>query len=236
MDLKARIAITLVLVSIPGLQMPTRAAAQQESSQHFAAGQNEDAVLSYLRPALHATGYAGRVYYSGTCKTDGLEFVAFPQVGVHPPESSTALGAVREIFRGDAEIQVVEKPQKIISVTVGKPLTAILDTRISLFRTARIAQYNPTLAIGGVENTEEVKAAMAKLGLRVPQQLSAQLLAKPSSGLPHFPAVMKGMTVEQVLDSIAVTFQGIVVYGTCVQPDGKGLLEIDFVGLDGPGK
>ncbi|MGO9862200.1 MAG: hypothetical protein ACLPLR_01205, partial [Terriglobales bacterium] len=166
----------------------------------------------------------------------GLEFVAFPEVDVHPPQSNTAVEAVREMFRGNEEIQVVEEPQKIISVTVGKPLTALLDTTISSFRIAPIAQYNPTLAIGAVENTEEVKAAMAKLGLRAPLLLSEQLLAKPSSRLSHLPAVVKNITFGQVLNSIAATFDGIVVYGTCVQSDGKGLLEIDFVGLDGPDK
>lgn len=216
--------------------MPTRGEAQEDSSQHFAGGKSEDTVLSYLRPTLRATGYAGRVYYSGACKADGLEFVAFPEVRVHPAERNAAFEAVREMFQEDAEVKVVEEPHKIISVTVGKPLTALLDAKISLFRTAPIAQYNPPLAIGAVENTKEVKAAMAKLGLRVPLQLSAQLLAKPSSGLPHLPVETKDTTVDQVLDSIAVTFRGMVVYGTCVQPDGKGLLEIDFVGLDGPDK
>jgi hypothetical protein len=234
MDFKTIIA--LILAAISGLQVPTRARAQEESSQHFAGGQHEDAVLRYLRPALRATGYAGRVYYSGACKTEGLEFVAFPEVDVHPPQSNTAVEAVREMFRGNEEIQVVEEPQKIISVTVGKPLTPILDTRISSFRIAPIAQYNPTLAIGAIENTEEVKAMMAKLGLRVPVLLSEQLLSKPSSGLPHLPAVVKDITVGQVLDSIAVTFHGMIVYGTCVQSDGKVLLEIDFVGLDGSDK
>lgn len=236
MDLKAKIAIILVLVIIPGLPMPTRGEAQEKSSQHFTGGQNEDTTLGYLRPTLRAAGYAARVYYSGACKTDGLEFVAFPKVDVQPPQSNTAVEAVREMFRGNEEIQVVEEPHKIISVTVGKPLTALLGTKISLLRTAPIAQYNPPLAIGAVENTEEVKAAMTKLGLRVPLQLSGQLLAKPSPGLPHLPAEMRDMTVDQVLDSIAATFQGIVVYGTCVQPNGKGLLEIDFVGLDGSDK
>ena len=236
MDLKAKVAIVLALASILGLRVSTRARAQEKSGQHFAGGQNEDTVFRYLRPTLRTTGYAGRVYYSGACTTGGLEFVAFPQVSMHPSESNTALEAVREMFRGNEEIQVVEEPHKIISVTVGKPLTAILDTRISSFRIVPIAQYNPTLAIGAVENTEDVKAAMAKLGLRVPVQLSEQLLAKPSPGLPHLPAVMKDITVGEVLDSIAVTFQGIVVYGTCVQSDGKGLLEIDFVGLEGPDK
>jgi hypothetical protein len=236
MDIKARIAIILVLASLSGLLVPTRARAQQESGQHFAGGENEDSILRYLRPTLRAAGYAGRVYYSGACKTEGLEFVAFPQVDVHPPKGNSALDAVREMFRGDADIQVVEEPHKIISVTVGKPLITLLDTRIPLFKMVPIAQYNPTVAIGAVENTEEMKAAMAKLDLRVPLQLSAQLLAKPSPGLPHLRAEMRDVTVDQLLDSIAATFQGIVVYGTCVQSDGKGLLEIDFVGLDGPDK
>ncbi len=234
MEFKTIVALILAVVS--GLPVPTRARAQEKSGQHFAGGRSEDAFLRYLRPTLRATGYAGRVHFSGTCETGGLEFVAFPEVDVHPPQSNTAVEAVREMFRGNEEIQVVEEPQKIISVTVGKPLTALLDTTISSFRIAPIAQYNPTLAIGAVENTEEVKAAMAKLGLRAPLLLSEQLLAKPSSRLSHLPAVVKNITFGQVLNSIAATFDGIVVYGTCVQSDGKGLLEIDFVGLDGPDK
>jgi hypothetical protein len=118
MYLTARIAIILVLVSTLALEVPTRAAAQQDSRQHFAGGEKEDAFLRYLRPTLRASGYVGRVYYSGACKMDGLEFVAFPQVEVHPPQSDRPIEAVREMFRGNEAIQVVEQPHKIISITV----------------------------------------------------------------------------------------------------------------------
>ncbi|HEV2289678.1 MAG TPA: hypothetical protein VGR81_12060 [Candidatus Acidoferrales bacterium] len=73
---------------------------------------------------------------------------------------------------------------------------------------------------------------MTKLGLRVPLQLSEQLLATPAPGLPHLPAEMKDVTVNQILNSIAVTFKGIVIYGTCTHPNGGGLIQIRFTGLE----
>lgn len=236
MNLRPGVVLILALGSILGLQMPTRAGPQQNRASYPLNNQNKDAVLSYLRPILDGTGYAGRVYYGGSCQADALEFVSFPQVGVHPTEGNMALSAVREMFRGDTEVRVAEEPHRIISVRIGEPSTAILATRISMFRIAPIAAYNPSLAIGAVENTREVKAEMARLGIHVPLQLSEQLLTKPSRGLAHLPAVMKDVTVDQVLNSIASTFHGIVIYGNCAKPDGKALLEIDFTGLDGAGE
>lgn len=196
--------------------------------------QSEDSVFTRLGRILRATGYVGRVYYGGRCHTGGLGSVDFPRVVVHPTQSNTALSAVSEMFQGDAAVQVSEGREKILSATIGEPSTAILKTRISVLRIAPMAAYNPTGAIGVVEGTSEVKAAMAKLGLRFPLELSEQLLVKPSPGLPHLPAVMKGVTVGQALDAIAVTFQGIVAYGTCPEANGMGLVEIDFVGLGRP--
>lgn len=196
--------------------------------------QSEDGVFTRLGRMLRATGYVGRVYYGGRCCTEGLGSVDFPRVLLHPTQSNTALREVSEMFQGDAAVQVSQGKEKILSVTIGEPSTAILKTRISVLRIAPMAAYNPTGAIGVVEGTSEVKAAMAKLGLRFPLELSEQLLVKPSPGLPHLPAVMKGVTVGQALDAIAVTFQGIVAYGTCLKANGMGLVEIDFVGLGLP--
>jgi hypothetical protein len=138
------------------------------------------------------------------------------------------------MFEGDAAVQVTEGKEKILSVTLGEPLTAILQTRISVLKIPPMAAYNPTVAIGVIEGQSEVKAAMSKLQLHFPVLMSAQLIAKPSPGLPHLPAVMKRVTVSQALDLIAVTFQGIVTYGTCTGANGMGLVEIDFVGLGRP--
>lgn len=234
MNFRPSIVLLFTLTSLSALQ--ANAQDQHGLRLHPVIYQNWDGVFTHLARILRATGYVGRVYYEGRCRTEGLGSVDFPGVVVHPTptQGNTALRAVSEMFQGDAAVQVSESKEKILSVTIGEPATAILKTRISVLRLAPMAAYNPTGAIGVVEGTREVKAAMAKLGLRFPLELSEQLLVKPSPGLAHLPAVMKGVTVGQALDAIAVTFQGIITYGTCPGANGMGLVEIDFVGLGRP--
>ena len=40
---------------------------------------------------------------------------------------------------------------------------------------------------------------------------------------------MKDVTAEDALDSVARTFKGIVLAGTCTQPDGKELFRLDYI-------
>jgi len=87
-------------------------------------------------------------------------------------------------------------------------------------------QYNPVLAVSAIENTQEVKAAMHRLGVRPVQTLAAQLLIQPAPGLPHLRSSIKDITVDQALDLIAETFNGIVVYGAC-----GDLFRIDFADM-----
>lgn len=218
---------------------------QRSSSQgldsYSTSRRNEEAVLMYLRPALRTGGYAGRVYYSGPCQlgdggSDMDAFVSFPQVQVRPPIHKTGLLAAEEMFHGGTDVAISKESHKIISISIGQPPTAILQTRISALKLARIAQYNPSLAIGAVENAKEVRAEMTRLRLRVPIDISGQLLAQPAKGLPHLPAMMRNVTMDQALDSVALTFKGIVVYGVCTQPNGGGMYDIDFMGLNDTAK
>jgi hypothetical protein len=233
MSVRSGIVLLFTVASLSVL-LQANARAQHNVRLNPVIYQSEDGVFAHLGRILRATGYVGRMYYRGSCSTEGFGSVDFPRVVVHPPRGNTALKAVREMFQGDAAVQVTEEKEKILSITIGGPSTAILKTRISVLKIAPMAAYNPTGAIGVIEGTSEVKAAMAKLGLRFPLELSEQLLVKPSRGLTHLPAVMKGVTVGQALDAIAVTFQGIVAYGICPEANGMGLVEIDFVGLGQP--
>ncbi len=234
-----RIVAFLIVVLACALCPPVKA--QRTSGRgvdsYFTSKRNEDAVLKYLRPALRAGGYVARIYYSGRCQlgsggSDIGAFVSFPQIHVRPPHNLGVL-AVKEMFRGDTDVAVFKEPHKIISISLGHPAMAILRTRVSVLKLARIAQYNPSLVIGAIESAREVRAAMARLRLRVPIVLSAQLIALPAKGLPHLPATMRNVTMDQVLDLVALTFKGIVVYGVCTQTQGGGMYDIDFTGLGG---
>lgn len=191
---------------------------------------NEEVVLDNLQPVLKSSGYAGRLYYAGQCAAAGADFVSFPAIEVHKPIGG-GFRAIESIFRGDNSVTVSRKAGKVVSIRIGQVSTAVLQVRLPVYRLASLAQYNPSGAIGMLLNTPEVKAAMARLQLYLPLVPSEQFLAQPAEGLPHMPSVMQGMTADQILDAVAVTFQGIVVYGIC--PESKTrTYTIDFVGLD----
>jgi hypothetical protein len=90
-----------------------------------------------------------------------------------------------------------------------------------------LAQYNPQIAIGAVQNAEEVRAAMRKLNVHVPPTVISILVQQPGEGLPHLPTRLTNVTVDEALDEVATTFEGIVLYGACTQPR---LFDLDFTG------
>jgi hypothetical protein len=139
--------------------------------------------------------------------------------------------AIESIFRGDASVTVSKESNNIVSIKIGRPFTTVLQTRVLMFRSASLEQYNPSFAIGSLLGTPEVTAEMVRLRLRVPIRFYDLGVVQPGKGRPHMPSIMSNMTVDQILDSVAVTFQGIVVYGICPEPSGRKMYTVDFVGL-----
>jgi len=236
MILNAIAAALLILnsVSLSPMTATKQEAAQSRLQTNPTNEQYESAmILGRVRAVLRATGYTGILAYSGGCQVvNGLPFVALPKIAVHQTESNVALQAMHQVFRGNTNVTVAEGRNKIILITIGDPLTAILKTRIPVLQLAPLAQYNPALAIGAVEATREVEEATARLKLHTPPIVFQMLLEKPSNGLPHLPHINKNVSVEQVLSLIATTFNGMIVFGTCARSNGEGLLEIYFMGLD----
>jgi hypothetical protein len=177
-------------------------------SQH-----NQEFVLTYLRPAFLSRGGADRIYYSAACKTKDGQTLPFPRVEVRPPsKETTGLVAVREIFKNDKHVMVAEDRFGMIRVTIGQPASALLQTRIHSLTLKPHERYNVPLAISAIENTTEVEVAERKLGLDHPNIVFGGGIALPEKGvrLPHLPASMKDLTMDQALDAVAKTFGGIV--------------------------
>jgi hypothetical protein len=102
-------------------------------------------------------------------------------------------------------------------------------------------QFNPEEAIIAVENTKEVEAGVRKLGFHVAEALVDHLVESPKAGRPHLPTLMRDVSVDEVLVSIAETFQGVVLFGVCKQSKvfNMGFAGIKPVGMDsgnGPGQ
>jgi hypothetical protein len=186
-----------------------------ETSKH-----NETAALDYLLPVVYSSGKAVRVYYRAACHAGTEDRVPFPAVRVQSPsKDKTGVAAVREIFENDKNVTVTEEPVGTIRIWIGQVPTDFLQTQLSSVTFDPLQQYNPRDAIAAIESTKEVELAIRSLRLTEPLKL-ASTVAEPEKDLPHLPAVIKDLTMEQALDLIAKTWagEGIVIYGVCAEP------------------
>jgi hypothetical protein len=194
---------------------------------------NESAVIGYLRPALKYVGGAARVYYAATCQATNNALapdrLLFPPVDLQPPpQGATGMTALRQIFRDDPHVTITQDRSGMLRITIGSVSTEVLHTRIPLLTLDSREQYLPLAAVLAIERTAEVLAAERGLNLGTPQSM-VDIIGGPVEGAPHLPKLTQKVTVDDALDSVARTFKGIVTYGMCKQPDGKGLFQLGFI-------
>lgn len=222
------VLIAGMAVSYGAIEWPADQQACRKASER-----HEDDVLKYLRSVVRSSGKVIRLYYRGACDPKSAAPVPFPFTKVQPPaKGTTGLAAVRDIFRNDKNVTVTEKPVGIIRIWIGKMPSPILGTKLPLVTLEPDEQYNPMLAIGAIQSTKEVEAAMRALEVdKVLALAGGSVVKQPAKRLSHLPPSIKGVTMDQALDVIAKTFQGIVIYGACATPtgpSGERLLWIDF--------
>ena len=190
---------------------------------------NREALLKYLRPALNSAGRIGRLYYTTVCHAKDGYPIPFPSVKAQmAANGETGLAAVRSVFRNNKEVVVTRNRSGLVQITIGKPPSAILQTKIHSLTFEPYDQYNPIMAIGAILSTDEFKTAMRTLGLDLPLIIADMNILEPAKGLPHLPALLKDLTVDQAFDLIAKTFGGVVSYGTCAGAGGEHLIYINF--------
>ncbi len=196
---------------------------------------NENAVLQRLVPAAGASVRSFRIYYRADCHAEGGDPVTFPRIAVQAPsKGKTGLVAVKEMFPKGSYVRVTEEQPGIIKIWIGNVPDAILQTKIANLPMSPIQRYNPIEAIFAIEGADAVQSAMRELGFRLPPTGSDQIVVKPATRLPHLGRRVRDMTLDQVLDLVARTFGGAVLYGACKQEDGGILFSIDYSGVDGP--
>ena len=226
---KSLIVSALVLGFLLGLaKVNATAYAQKYDRVQYRAGErNKYVVLKYLVPALNQAGKAGRLYYTADCPPYDVNFYdpyPFPAINVQPPSKDVSgLAAIREIFRGDANVEVEEKPPGIVRIRIGKVFDDILQTHISHITLLPTERYNPLFAILAIRDSAEVQAASKQLGIRYDGRPFDYLFQTPDEGLPHISGPLKNLTMEQALDVVAQTFGDIVVYSTCTKQHHIGL-------------
>jgi hypothetical protein len=138
---------------------------------------------------------------------------------------------VRSIFESDRHVIVRKGPDDIVRISVGKVPTNILETHLALLKLQPIEQYNPSKVIEALESTNDLKDAVKSSGLLLVRALDVQLLYQPvpEDPAPHIPAVLQNVSIDQVLDMVAVTFGGVVTYGVCTAGPAPRSLFIDYI-------
>jgi TonB family protein len=235
MRLQGIVLATLMMNVVAASQTVKDPGKRQGGISYSASQHNEDVVLDILRPVLTSSGYVGRLYYAGQCAAVDPEFVCFPATEVHQPTGS-GFRAIESIFRGDGGVTVSKESNNIVSIRIGQPSTTVLQTRVPMFKSASLEQYNPSFVIESLLGTPEVTAEMARLRLRVPLWPYDMGVVQPGKGRPHMPSILSNLTADQILDSVAVTFHGIVVYGICPEPLVRKIYTVEFVGVPQGGR
>ncbi len=176
-------------------------------------------VLKYLWPALKYGETVGRIYYRASCQPDSYVRIPFPHLDVErPPNRSTGVAAVREIFRRVSDVSVTEPETGVIRVRIGSVPETVLPVRIRKVVLSPQQQYNMWLAVAAIQEAPEVQSVMRQLKLRSVGKPINIHLVRPASDLPHLPAVLTNLTMDQAFDAVAKTWRVIVLYGFCSPP------------------
>jgi hypothetical protein len=190
---------------------------------------NQEAVLKYLGPALKSCGGVARIDYLTACAAKDGTLLPFPAVAVRPPpKEASGLAAIRDIFHNDKTVSVSESPSGMIRITIGKPNSSILRTKVHSLTLSREGQYDEVIAIAAILGCKEVQLAERQLGFEEPPTFMHIKAAPSDKRAPHLPSRMRNLTVDQALDKVAKTFGGIVIYYECANANGKRLFSVAF--------
>ena len=188
---------------------------------------NKLSALHFIWPVLKSSGAAARVYYSASCQKDDDYPIPFPRLSVQPPKDARALHGIEHIFRKDSSVTLAEKKSGVFDIVIGKVPDELLRTRITKLTLTLASQYDPYTAIRAIETTPEFHSAVTKLKLERVTQVTNMPVRMPAPGLQHLPSSIENVTVDEALDSVAKTFQVVVLYGYCEPPS---TFQISIVG------
>jgi hypothetical protein len=189
---------------------------------------DEKAFLRQLWPVLDLGEKVGRIYYRGSCPQDANLGIAFRQLNVRPaPVGKSGVAAVKDMLRDEKNISAEEDDTGVIPIRIGRVSDAILHIGIPRLTLSPEEQYNAWPAICAIQNASEVQSA--DLRIRTAIRFTNTILIRLAEGLPHLPNVVTNATVDQLLDIIAKTFHGTLLYKTCATPD---QYQIDFAGAE----
>jgi len=208
--------------------VPHRSLQSSESGGGKSWTPQDEPVVAYLRPVLKSSGKAARLSYAGSCRPNDHPF-RVPPIGMQsPPSSEVGVAAVRAIFQDNDNVAVTEDPEGLIRIRIGDVRDEILQTKISRLVLRGRTQYDGTLSTVALDNAPEMRAARERLGMGHPLvHITSDIRGTIPADWTHLPSLISDLTADQILDEIARTFGGIVLYGVCDNPNDIRLVFVD---------
>lgn len=188
------------------------------------------ALVSYVRPLLKGIGGAARLYYAGECpgRDYPMRGILFPSVYLEPAQGATGVNAIRQIFRVDPKVSVAQDRSGMVRIMVGSVSTALLQARIPRITFTLNDRYTVLSAVDEINETTAAYAAKIGLEYGLAPFLIDHLIQQPIDGLPHLPATMQNVRLDETLDIVARTFKGISTYGECKTRDSGDLFHLGY--------
>ncbi len=185
---------------------------------------SERRLVDRVRAVIQVSRHVARIHYEADCGNDG-SFGPPPLDLRVPPPGVRGMEAMRAVFAGEENVAITEN-ENIIRIRIGNVPEELLQTRIAEIGFTDVQRYYAHEAISALKDTPEVAAAARPRGR---QGLEVMIGGGPTFGAhypdqPHLPATIRDATVDEILDAMAITFEGIIVCAAC--PD--GFYHIDF--------
>jgi hypothetical protein len=128
-----------------------------------------------------------------------------------------------------------------LRVLVGDVSAELVTTKITLVSFRTVERYNAIEAINAITQTKEIQAKLGELGILQPETIGPSFEQMPDPDrplLPHLPASIKNVTMEEALDQVAETFDCVIIYAGWTG-DGKRWFSVDYAegeNFDGLGR
>lgn len=190
-------------------------------------------LLDRLNRPLSSSNKSALIKYRGTCKKSHSSgyLVRFPVVKVSPVyENASGMNAIHLMFSSSPEATVKKLKKGLVEINIGEIWNKILNVKIDNLSLSDYEQYNPTLAIHAMFYTRQMQRAAKKFNLRSSVRVLVFVASPPQKGEPHLPDHIKNITIAQFLKKIARTFNGVVIYGSCMIDKNEPLIDISFGG------
>lgn len=176
---------------------------------------NQDMLLGDIRPLLKPMRTAGRIYVASKCLGDSGNVLFFPRIEVNGIMGKAGAASVQQALAKNKNLKVSQRRPGVIGIWIGDVSNDLFSTRIHVLRLGDLERYNYTKAIAAIIETKEVQAKMHEARLDAVPNVAIYPLVYPDPKLPHLPATLTNVTVDEALDQIAQTFGGLVIYWEC---------------------